>query len=38
MLAAIDAAHSFASELSAALTLPFRALAAPGSRIVRISL
>ena len=38
MLAGIEAANSFASELSAALRLPLRALAAPGSTIVRISL
>ena len=38
LLAGIEAANAFARELSAALTLPLRELAAPGTTIVRISL
>jgi hypothetical protein len=38
IVAAIDAANEFARELSARLKLPLRALAAPGTTIVRVSL
>jgi hypothetical protein len=38
VVATIDAANAFASTVSSALKLPVRALAAPGTTIVRISL